>query len=79
MSNLTHLSTRDVADLLVTEEWRIRRLFELGILTEPGRFAGKRAIPKERLPEIIDALRAKGWLPPPRLPQQQAADADSPE
>ena len=56
-------STRDVADLLGTQEWRVRRLFEDGTLPEPGRFAGKRAIPREMIPAIVDALRARGWLP----------------
>jgi predicted site-specific integrase-resolvase len=59
----TVLSTRDVADLLGVETWRVRRLFEDGTLPEPGRFVGKRAIPRELLPRIIDALRARGWFP----------------
>ena len=56
-------STRDVADLLGTDTWRVRRLFEDGTLKEPGRFSGKRAIPRESLPAIVDALRVRGWLP----------------
>ena len=59
----TIFSTREIADLFGTDEWRVRRLFESGTLPEPGRFAGKRAIPRERLPEILDALRDRGWLP----------------
>jgi hypothetical protein len=59
-------STRDVADLFGTQEWRVRRLFEDGTLQEPGRFAGKRTIPRERLPEILDALRARGWVAQPQ-------------
>ena len=57
------LSTREVAELLSTETWRVRRLFEDGTLPEPGRFAGKRAIPGSSIPAIVDALRARGWLP----------------
>jgi hypothetical protein len=60
MSNF--FSTRQVADLLGTQTWKVRRLFENGELPEPGRFAGKRAIPSNRLPEIVDALRRHGWL-----------------
>lgn len=60
----TLLSTRDVADLLGTETWRVRRLFEDGTLPEPSRFAGKRAIPRESIPTIVDALRGRGWLQP---------------
>jgi hypothetical protein len=55
-------STHDIADLLGVETWRVRRLFEDGTLPEPGRFAGKRAIPRETIPAIVDALRARGWL-----------------
>ena len=32
-------------------------------MPEPERFAGKRAIPKSRIPEIAAALRVRGWLP----------------
>lgn len=56
-------STQQVADLFGVKCWRIQRLFESGDLNEPRRFAGKRAIPKELLPAIIDALRGRGWLP----------------
>jgi len=59
------LSTRDVADLLGTETWRVRRLFEDGTLPEPGRFVGKRAIPRSMIPQILDALRSRGWLSQP--------------
>lgn len=56
-------STREIADTLGTQEWRVRRLFEDKTLPEPDRFVGKRAIPGESIPAIIDALRARGWLP----------------
>lgn len=56
-------STRQMADLLGTQTWRVRRLYEDGTLPEPPRFAGKRAIPRESLPAILDALRNRGWLP----------------
>jgi len=55
-------STREIADLLGTETWRVRRLFECGRLSEPTRFAGKRAIPRTLIPDIVDALRERGWL-----------------
>jgi hypothetical protein len=55
-------STREVADFLGTDTWRVRRLFEDGTLPEPGRFAGKRAIPFELIPRIVDELRSRGWL-----------------
>lgn len=55
-------STRQVADFLGVETWQVRRLFEDGTLPEPPRFAGSRAIPREVIPAIVDALRARGWL-----------------
>ena len=56
-------STRELADILGTETWRVRRLFESGALPETQRFAGNRTIPREMIPAIVDALRARGWLP----------------
>ena len=56
-------STRELAEMLGTETWRVRRLFESGTLPEPSRFAGKRAIPREMIPAVVDALRERGWLP----------------
>ena len=60
---IRHMTTRQLADLLGTDEWRVRRLFEDGTLSEPERFAGKRAISGDSIPAIVDALRARGWLP----------------
>jgi hypothetical protein len=59
----TVLSTRDVSDLLNVENWKVRRLFEDGSLPEVQRLAGRRAIPREMLPSIVDAMRDRGWLP----------------
>ena len=59
----TFLSTRQLADLLGVETWRVRRLYEDGTLDEPSRFAGRRCIPQSHIPAICDALRARGWLP----------------
>jgi hypothetical protein len=55
-------TTRELADILGTDTWRVRRLFEDGTLPEPSRFAGKRAIPRESLPAIVEALRVRGWF-----------------
>ena len=55
-------TTRELADILGTDTWRIRRLFEDSTLPEPSRFAGKRAIPREALPAIVEALQARGWF-----------------
>jgi hypothetical protein len=57
------LSTEQVGELLNVEPWRIRRLFESGTLPEPERFAGRRVITGAMVPQIVDALRVRGWLP----------------
>lgn len=64
----TIFTTREVAELLGTAEWKIRRLFEDGTLPEPGRFAGKRVITRDQLPTILDALRSRGWVPTAEVP-----------
>lgn len=56
-------STSEIAELYGVKTWQVRRLFESSRLPEPMRFAGKRAIPRDMLPAIVDALREKGWLP----------------
>lgn len=61
----SYLSLGELADLLSVQSWRIARLFELGILPEPTRIAGRRMIPKDMVPAVVDALRAKGWLHSP--------------
>lgn len=60
---LEHFTTRPMGDLLGTQEWRIRRLYESRALAEPPRFAGKRMVHRSMIPTIIDALRRRGWLP----------------
>ncbi|MHB8862054.1 MAG: hypothetical protein ACYC6N_06590 [Pirellulaceae bacterium] len=61
----THFSTAGMGQLLGAEPWRIRRLFEAGVLPEPGRIGRNRAIPREMIPQIVDALRDREWLPEP--------------
>ena len=56
-------TTREVAEALPgVAEWQIRRCHELHLLPDPPRFGGKRAVPAEHIPLIVDALRARGWL-----------------
>lgn len=59
------LGTADVALIFTQPVWRIRRLYELGILVDPDRIGTARMIPVSTLPEIAAALRAKGWLEQP--------------
>lgn len=58
-----YLTTGELGDALGVQAWRIARLFEKQILREPPRVAGRRLIPKAMIPAIVDALRARGWLP----------------
>ena len=62
-----YLSTKQIADLLSVAQWRVGRLFEVGAIPEPPRFAGRRVVPKSWIPLIVDALRVRGWLPEPEL------------
>ncbi len=64
------LSTRQVAEQITdsslvsgaVDEWQVRRVFELGILAEPPKFGGKRMIEPLLVPQIVDAMRSRGWL-----------------
>ncbi|HZZ77935.1 MAG TPA: hypothetical protein VFE62_05435 [Gemmataceae bacterium] len=58
-----YFSTGTLAELLCVQSWRIARLFETGAIKEPPRISGRRMIPKEMVPEVITALRDRGWLP----------------
>ena len=68
----SYLSLGEVADLLSAQSWRIARLFELGVLPEPERVAGRRMIPREMVPEVAEALRNRGWLTKQFCPQIQS-------
>ena len=59
----THFSTRELAELLGVPAWKIRRLFEERCLAAPLRIGRNRAIARESIPEVVDALRRRGWLP----------------
>lgn len=69
------LTTRQLADFLGVDAWRVRRLFEDGTLADPPRIAGARAIPRDRIPEVVDALRDRGWLPASTSEQHEASPA----
>lgn len=55
-------TTAEIARLLGTDTWRVRRLFKCGRLPEPPRFAGKRVIPNRMIADVAIALRERGWL-----------------
>lgn len=61
----SQFTTREIADLLNVDLWRVQRLFETGALPEPPRFGNRRVIQREQIPTIIDALRARRWLETP--------------
>jgi hypothetical protein len=50
------------ASRLGCQAWQIRRLFERGILPEPGRVGAYRVIPERDLPKIKAALIEAGYL-----------------
>ena len=56
-------STGELGDVLGVQSWCISRLFEDGTLAEPPRIAGRRVIDNSLIPDIVDALRARGWMP----------------
>ena len=60
---VTFLSTRQVAELVGVPTWRIRRLYESGILADPQRVGLTRLIPSDHVPSIRETLREHGWLP----------------
>ena len=62
-TSVPYLSLGELADLLSVQSWRIARLFELGILQEPQRVSGRRLIPKTMVPQVVDSLKSRGWLP----------------
>jgi hypothetical protein len=67
-------TTRELADLLHVDVWRIQRLFETGAVDEPSRFAGKRVISGDQIPSIVSNLRSRGWL----SSSQKGAQDDQP-
>lgn len=56
-------STGELGDELGCQAWKIARVFELGLVDEPPRVAGRRMIPRSMVPEIVRALEERGWLP----------------
>lgn len=72
-------TTSQVAELFDVEPWRIRRLYELGVLTEPPKFCGRRVVSRCELPAIVDALRARGWLPVQRQTAEDMPVTAEPE
>lgn len=57
-------TTRQIAELLGSEEWRIRRLFEDGTLPPVEKFGNKRVITETMIPAIQEALLQRGWQEP---------------
>lgn len=69
-------SIGELGDVLGVQCWRIARLFELGILSEPPRLSNRRLIPKSLIPAIVDALRDRGWLPKANEEQTSSPDGN---
>jgi hypothetical protein len=60
---IPYVTTGELGDTLGVQAWRISRLFELGLVPETPRVAGRRMIPRGMIPQIVDCLRDRGWLP----------------
>ena len=56
-------TTREISEDLGVPEWKVRRCYELRMLPDAPRFAGKRAVPPQHVPLLVDAMRMRGWLP----------------
>ena len=54
-------TTRQVAEMLGSTEWKVRRLFEDGTLPQAQKFGNKRVITEEMIPAIIEAFRERDW------------------
>jgi hypothetical protein len=59
----THFTTGELGDFLGVQAWKIARLFETRALPEPLRVGGRRLIPQALIPDVVDGLRRRGWLP----------------
>jgi DNA-binding transcriptional MerR regulator len=60
----TLLTIGTVAQHFDVAAWKVRRLYERGILPEPARVGRYRIIPANDLPRIEAALRKCGYLTP---------------
>jgi DNA-binding transcriptional MerR regulator len=56
------LTTNEVGRRLGVEPWKIRRLYQRGLMPPTERIGIYRAIPVEDLPKIEAALRLAGYL-----------------
>jgi len=75
-ATVPYLSLGELGDTLGVQSWRIARLFELRIVPEPPRIGRRRLIPKAMVAEIVDALRARGWLAGDGADAQEKAGQD---
>lgn len=57
------LTIGDIAERYGVSAWKVRRIFERGLLPEPGRVGAYRVISADDLPKIEAALRQAGYLP----------------
>jgi hypothetical protein len=48
--------------------WKVRRIFERGLIPEPARLGAYRVVAVRELPQIEDALRKAGYLKAEAVP-----------
>lgn len=59
----SYLTLGNIAKRYGLPIWKVRRIFERGLLPEPGRVGAYRVIAAAELPALEEALRAAGYLP----------------
>jgi AraC-like DNA-binding protein len=62
MNNPPFLTVGDLAQHFKVSSWKIRRIFERGLLPQPLRLGLYRAIPSADLHKVERALREAGYL-----------------
>jgi hypothetical protein len=58
------LTIGQVGDELKVQSWKVRRLYERGLLPEPPRLGRNRWIARSSLSAVREALLAHGYLKP---------------
>ena len=64
MSEFPYLTIGAAAQQLGCAAWKVRRLFQRGLLPPPPRAGTYRVIPVHDLPAVAQALRKAGYLRP---------------
>jgi hypothetical protein len=61
-ANATFLTLGQVAKQIGIKVWKVRRVYERGLLAEPSRIGGYRVVTATELPTLLETLRAVGYM-----------------